>query len=299
MKLSKIFGKKFGKNKKILFLGCILLIILGINLFRPRLTESITPWYSIQFDATQSDVVDLTNSQIVISNEFKDGDIVKYTQARRRGADVANGVFQSISGLNYDNSYIIIEASNGGSFRLSTQSNPNVGLSFEEVGNSTADVFTLVGGPRVNLANDALGERWTCAPPSPGHCEKSDPQLDDEVWLQGYDSSAQCQRYCGKEFAPVNMHDHNMSNDRLIAGNPGSGDAFDHEHLITGGLLDSVDALQQPRPGVHIAAGRIHNSTVPTSQIPEHTHAVNANSRAYESYQAALAPFSYPVSPHD
>jgi len=45
MKLSKIFGKKIGKNKKILFLGCILLIILGIYLFRSRLLEGLDqPW---------------------------------------------------------------------------------------------------------------------------------------------------------------------------------------------------------------------------------------------------------------
>ena len=262
MKLSKIFGKKFGKNKKIRFLGCILLIILGINLFRPRLTESITPWYSIQFDATQSDVVDLTNSQIVISNEFKDGDIVKYTHA---------GVApQPISDLVYDNSYIIIDASNGGSFRLSTQSNPIVGLSFEKVGSSTADVFTLVGGPRVKLANDALGAQWTCIGSSP-HCEESVPQLDDEVWLQGYESRAQCEQYCG-EFTPENMHDHNMVNDHLVAGNP----PFNHKHLIAGGL--------------------IHNSAA-TDELPEHTHKANANSRPYTPHQAGLSPFSYPVSP--
>ena len=114
MKFSKIFGKKFGRNKKLLFLGCILLIILGINLFHPRLTESIIPGYSIVFDASDSNVVDLINDRIVIENEFKDGDIVKYTkQAPKKGLPPSptSTPAAPIIGLNYDNSYIIINAS--------------------------------------------------------------------------------------------------------------------------------------------------------------------------------------------
>ena len=35
---------KFGKKQKILFLGCILLIILGVNLLRPNLLEGFNAW---------------------------------------------------------------------------------------------------------------------------------------------------------------------------------------------------------------------------------------------------------------